>query len=180
MQVIKYDQVKDKIIKIRGQSVILDSDVAELYGVETKRINEAVSRNGEKFPNGYVVQLVNEEWELLKSQYATSIKGGKVKLPLAFTEQGLYMLATILKSERAIQTTIAIIDTFAQLKHLTQSVYDYSNAKTNNQRRTILENSAEIIADLLDNEMTVSQQETSLKFKLPFLEITRKVTKTET
>ena len=97
MQLIKYDQVNDKIIEIHGQNVILDSDVAELYGVETKRINEAVSRNSEKFPNGYVIQLVSEEWELLKPQYATSIKGGKVKLPLAFTECGLYMLATILK-----------------------------------------------------------------------------------
>jgi hypothetical protein len=76
MKIIKYDQVMDKIIEIRGHQVIIDVDVADLYHVETKRINEAVSRNLEKFPEGYLIELTNEEWHLLKSQFATSIKGG--------------------------------------------------------------------------------------------------------
>ena len=103
MQVIKYDQVKEKIIELREQQVILDSDVAGLYGVETKRINEAVRNNPDKFPDGYLFELAKEEWELLKSKFSTSIKGGKVKLPTAFTEKGLYMLATILKSPKAVR-----------------------------------------------------------------------------
>ena len=178
MQVITYDEVKSKIIEIRTQKVILDSNVAELYGVETKRINEA-SRNTEKFPDGYLIELTSDEWSLLKSQFATSIKnkGGKVKLPTAFTERGLYMLATILKSPRAVGTTIAIINAFAQIKELTQAVHQFAKATNYEQRVKIFENSTEIVADLLDNELTVSQHETNLKIKLPFFEISRKITK---
>lgn len=149
MKVITYDQVKSKIIMIRGQKVILDSDVAELYKVETREINQAVKRNIAKFPTGYLIELTFSEWEPLKSQIVTSIKGGKVKLPIAFTERGLYMLATILKSPQAIATTIAIIDTFAQIKDLTQAVYQFAHAKTDEQRVKIFENSTEIISDLL-------------------------------
>ena len=73
MHVIKQDQVQEKIITLRDQRIIIDTDVAELYGVKTKRINEAVSRNQDKFPNGYLFELSKEEWELLKSQFATSM-----------------------------------------------------------------------------------------------------------
>jgi len=107
----------------------------------------------------------------------TSKKGGKVKLPTAFTERGLYMLATILKSPQAIGTTIAIIDTFAQIKELTRTVYQFSKAKTDGEKVKIFENSTQIVADLLDNELMVSQHETSFKIKLPFLEISRKITR---
>jgi hypothetical protein len=177
MRLITYDQVQSKIIEIRKQKVILDSDVAELYGVETREINQAIKRNPDKFPVGYLIELTSGEWEPLKSQIVTSIKGGKVKLPTAFTERGLYMLATILKSPQAVATTIAIIDTFARVKELTQAVYQFAKAKTDTQRVKIFENSTEIIADLLDNELTVSQQEVGFKIKLPFFEITRKITK---
>jgi hypothetical protein len=177
MQLITYDNVQSKIIVVRNQKVILDSDVAELYGVETKRINEAVKNNKSKFPDGYLIELVSDEWNQLKSKISTSIKGGKVKLPTAFTERGLYMLATILKSPRAVGTTIAIIDAFAQIKELTQAAYQFSKAKTNDRRVKIFEQGTAIIADLLDNELTVSQHETSFKIKLPFFEISRKITK---
>jgi hypothetical protein len=177
MLLITYDQVKSKIIEIRNQKVILDSEVAELYGVETKRINEAVTRNPEKFPQGYLIEITSDEWNKLKSQFATSIKGGKVKLPTAFTERGLYMLATILKSPQAVDTTIAIIDAFAQIKDLTTSLYQYAKATNDVEKIKILENSTEIISELLDNKLTISQQETSFKIRLPFFEITRKITK---
>ena len=121
--------------------------------------------------------MTSNEWGLLKSKFSTSIRGGKVKLPTAFTERGLYMLATILKSPQAINTTIAIINAFAQIKELTQTVYQFAKAKTDEQRVKIFESSTEIISDLLGNELTVSQHETSFKIKLPFLEITRKITK---
>src|SRR4030065_2390902 len=94
MQVIKQDQVQEKIIIIRNQKVIIDSDVARLYGVETKRINEAVKNNPDKFPDGYVIELDKNEWDALKSKFSSSMKGGKVKLPSTFTERGLYMLHT--------------------------------------------------------------------------------------
>ena len=95
---VKIENLKGMIIEIRGQSVLLDSDVAKIYGVETKRINEAVRNNLDKFPSGYVIELDKSEWGALKSQFSTSTKGGKVKLPSMFTEKGLYMLATIFKS----------------------------------------------------------------------------------
>ncbi len=108
--IIQINNVGNKVLTIRNQAVILDSDVAELYGVETKRINEAVSNNPDKFPQDYILSLDSEEWGNLKSKISTSSWGGKNKLPKAFTEKGLYMLATILKSEKATQTTIEIID----------------------------------------------------------------------
>jgi hypothetical protein len=109
-ELINFSQVQEKIISMRDQNVILDSDVAELYNIETKRVNEAVSNNPEKFPNGYVIALNASEWGNLKSKFSTSNsgRGGKNKLPNVFTEKGLYMLATILKSPKATQTTIAI------------------------------------------------------------------------
>lgn len=177
MKLITQDQVKSKIIKLRNQNVLLDSDVAELYGVETKRINEAVKRNWEKFPEGYLLELNSSEWLLLKSQIATSIeRGGRTKLPTAFTERGLYMLATILKGPQAIQTTLAIIDAFVQIKELIQNVHQMANAK-DEQKIEIFNNSADIISELLDSDLIMSQHETSFKLKLPFFEVSRKVTK---
>ena len=114
-QVVKLETVQDKIIDIRGEKVILDSDVAALYGVETKRVNEAVKNNPDKFPEGYIFELNKNEWNGLKSKFSTSIKGGKVKLPTAFTEKGLYMLATIIKSPKAVQTTLDIVETYARI-----------------------------------------------------------------
>ncbi len=178
MSLVTYDKVKSKIIEIRDQKVILDNDVAGLYDVETKRINEAVKNNKDKFPDGYLIELTSDEWLSVKSKFSTSPKGGgKVKLPTAFTERGLYMLATILKSPRAVATTIAIIDTFAQIKELTQAVYRFAKSKTYKQKVKIFENSTQIIADLLDNKLIVSQHETTFKIKLPFFEISRKITR---
>ena len=90
---IKFDDVNNKIITIRNQNVILDSAVAELYGVGTKEVNQAIRNNPSKFPEGYVVQLDQAEWSNLKSKFLTSSWGGKNKLPNVFTEKGLYMLA---------------------------------------------------------------------------------------
>jgi hypothetical protein len=86
---ISYQQVEDRVLTIRNQNVILDSDVAELYGVETKRINEAVKNNPDKFPTGYILELDAQEWGNLKSKISTSSWGGKNKLPKAFTEKGV-------------------------------------------------------------------------------------------
>ncbi|MDR2643823.1 MAG: ORF6N domain-containing protein, partial [Planctomycetaceae bacterium] len=96
---MKFKQVEEKIITIRGQSVILDNDVAELYGVTTKEVNQAVRNNPEKFPSGYLFELTVAEWNSLRSKILTLKKLGrgehKKYLPKAFTEKGLYLLATI-------------------------------------------------------------------------------------
>ncbi len=107
MDIVKFEQVDSEVLEIRGVKVILDNDLAELYGVETKRINEAVKNNPDKFPEGYLFELSKSEWSVLKSKFSTSNRGGKVKLPSAFTEKGLYMLATILKSPQNLLSTNA-------------------------------------------------------------------------
>lgn len=129
MQLITHDQVKSKIIQLHNQNVLLDNDVAELYGVETRAINQAVKRNPEKFPEGYIIELDSKEAESMRSQIVTASKRNITKNPKAFTESGLYMLATILKSPTAVNTTIAIIDTFTQFKNLTGTVYEMAKAK---------------------------------------------------
>ena len=178
MQLITYDQVESKIIEIRNQKVILDVDVAELYGVETRDINKAVKNNPDKFPQNYILTLNdNEKMELVENFHRFNPLKHSTSLPKAFAEKGLYMLATILKSPQAVGTTIAIIETFAQIKDLTQAVYQFSKAKTNDQKVKIFENSTAIVVDLLGNNLTVSQDETILKIKLPFFEITRKITR---
>ena len=108
-EIIRYEDVENKIYTIRNQQVIIDRDIAELYGVETRDINKAVTNNREKFPDGYVFEVSNEELEDLRCKFSTANISPKSRvLPKAFTERGLYMLATILKSPIATQTTIAI------------------------------------------------------------------------
>ena len=114
-----FKDVEKVLLELRGQRVILDSDVARLYGVETKRVNEAVKNNPDKFPDGYILHLNEEEREMsLRSKISTLKTAGRGEHtkypPKAFTEKGLYMLATILKSPMATQTTIAIVETFAK------------------------------------------------------------------
>lgn len=176
MNTISFEQVENKIITLRDIPVILDSDVAELYGVETKRVNEAVSNNPDKFPTGYIIRLEKTEWDGLKSKFSTSIKGGKTKLPFAFTERGLYMLATILKSERATHTTLAIIDAFYKLRLLTRQLTALPEADEPTQK-SILQKSGELIADLLDNELSAVTTETTVEVNLAVLKIKHSVTK---
>ena len=112
-------KIENMIYEIRGKQVMLDSDLAKLYSVGTKRINEAVKNNTEKFPERYCFQLTNEETNNLRSKISTSKingHGGRRYNPRVFTEQGVYMLATILKSKVASEITIAIMDTFVEMK----------------------------------------------------------------
>ena len=108
--------IEDMIYEANGVEVMLDSDLAKLYHVETKRVNEAVKNNPEKFPRRYLIKITEDKYQTLKSKFSTS-KGGSRKGHTAFTEQGVYMLATILKSKEAIQTSIRIMDTFVKMRH---------------------------------------------------------------
>lgn len=162
-----YQMVESKIIHIRGQNVILDSDVAELYGVETKRINEAVSRNPGKFPKGYLLELTHKEWLALKSQFATSIeKGGKTKLPTAFTEKGLYMLATILKSSRATQTTLSIIETFTKVRETRRVINQIPSSSNKPEYQANMQKAGELITDLIMPELSDTESTASIELNL--------------
>ena len=124
MQLIKYDEVQENIIQIRHQKVIIDADVAELYGVETKRVNEAVKNNREKFPEGSLIELNKQEKVELVENFDRFNKLKHSTSPLkGFTEKCLYMLATILKSPKAVETTLAIIDTFAKVRELSHVIH---------------------------------------------------------
>jgi hypothetical protein len=180
MQMIKYEQVQDKITEIRNQQVIVDADVASLYGVETKRINEAVKNNPVKFPHGYLIELTQNEWEPLKSKFSTSMKGGKIKLPTAFTERGLYMLATILKSPQAIETTLAIIDTFAKVRELGSVIHQAQALPENSpKQKTLMERTGDLIADLIipDEDLEVTGTETTYEMNLALFKIKRTIKK---
>lgn len=109
--------IQNKIYEIRGQRVMLDRDLAELYGVPTKALNQAVKRNIKRFPIDFMFQLNKEEFEELKSQIVTSNRGGTRTMPYAFTEQGVAMLSGLLNSDRAIQANIAIMRAFVAMRN---------------------------------------------------------------
>ena len=115
--------IENKIYLIRGEKVMLDSDLAKLYGVTTKRLNEQVSRNPKRFPLDFMFQLNDKEFEILRSQFATSRfqHGGRRYLPYVFTEQGVAMLSIVLNSERAILVNVEIMRTFVKLRKMIAS-----------------------------------------------------------
>ena len=116
--------VDDKIFIIRGIQVMIDRDLAQLYGVITKRINEQVKRNIDRFPLDFVFQLTNEEFNILRSQNATANFNMIRNNPFAFTEHGVYMLATVLKSKVATEVSLSIMRTFIQLKNQSVPYFD--------------------------------------------------------
>lgn len=116
--IIPDEIVINKIYYIREQKVMLDSDLAELYGVETKVLNQAISRNIERFPSDFMFQLDHQEWSNLKSQFVTSSWGGRRKMPKALTEQGVAMLSSVLNSSRAINVNIQIIRIFTRIRQM--------------------------------------------------------------
>lgn len=181
MQVIKQDQVQEKIINIRNQKVIIDADVAELYGVETKRINEAVKNNPEKFPNGYLFELNKQEKNELVENFDRFKKLKHSSVPLkVFTEKGLYMLATILKSPKAVETTLAIIDTFAKVRELGRGMHQIQSLPENSpKQKTLIEHTGDLIADLMisEDELEITGSETTYEMNFAIFKIKRTIKK---
>ena len=149
---MELQKIEEKIILIQGKQVILDSEVAELYGVETKRINEAVKNNADKFPEGYIIQLTNEEFEDLRSKISTTNLMKSRTAPKGFSEKGLYMIATILKSPKATETTIGIIETFAKVRELSRSIAEMSKMTDKDAQKSLMQRSGELISDVLSND----------------------------
>jgi phage regulator Rha-like protein len=170
MELIKFNNVENRIFTLRNTKVIIDSDVAELYGVQTKEINQAIKNNPEKFPEDYTIELTKvEKTELVKNfDHLNKLKFSSA-LPKAFTEKGLYMLATILKSPQATQTTLAIIETFAKIKSLSQTIKEVSNTEDDKQKQTLLEKSGRIIAELLDDDFQTTEAETTIELNFAVL-----------
>jgi hypothetical protein len=112
-------KILNRIYVLRGLRVMIDQDLAQMYGVETKRLNEQVKRNAKRFPRDFMFTLTQKEYDNLKSHFATSSWGGRRKLPIAFTEQGVAMLSSILNSDIAIEVNIRIIRVFSKLREHT-------------------------------------------------------------
>ena len=162
----------------REELVLLDRDVADLYGVEVKRINEAVRRNPDKFPSGYLLSLDNEELSSLRSQIATLETIGKGQYtkytPKAFTEKGLYMLATILKSPTATKTTLAIVETFAKIREFARIVSVLPDIKEEPKANALMQKGGDIFMDILeDNILEISGDEISFELDLKIMKLKR-------
>ena len=120
-QLIPVERISSKIYLIREEKILLDKDLAELYGVQTKHLIQAVKRNMSRFPHDFMFQLSKEEFKNLKSQIVTSSWGGRRYLPYAFTEQGVAMLSSVLNSERAVKVNIAIMRAFVKIRRILES-----------------------------------------------------------
>jgi hypothetical protein len=178
MDIVKFDMTAGKIIAIRGEKVLIDSDVGELYGVETKRINEAVKNNPDRFPAGYVIELDEEEKnELVENFDRFSKLKHSTTNPKAFTEKGLYMLATILKSTTAVRTTLAIIETFAKVRHLSRSINELSITQNKASQKSLMQKSGELITEIFDEDLQANDTETSIELNFAVLKFKHTIKK---
>ena len=164
---ISYVDVQKRIVVVRQQAVILDADVAALYGVETKRVNEAVRNNPDKFPPEYLFTLDKDESSALRSKISTlenkSGRGHHSKHGYkAFTERGLYMLATILKSRQAVETTFAIIETFAQVRGLKRDLLALNRPETKG-KRSLMQRFGETLHSIVMPDPDIDETQASLE-----------------
>ncbi len=179
------DAVKERMIALRGQMVLLDRDVAALYGVGTREINQAVRNNPGKFPSGYVFELSAGEFSDWKSKILMSnlpdkekagIKQGLRHPPHAFTERGLYMLATVLKGRQAVKAALAIIETYAQVRELARTMEALQTVEDGGpQQRTLLQRTGEILAHVVGDNLRTETSETEIEFNFAIVKIRHKI-----
>jgi hypothetical protein len=149
---VAVEAIASHILPLRGLRVMLDADLAALYGVETRRLNEQVRRNRERFPQDFIFELTPEEFAGLKSQFATSSWGGRRTTPYAFTEHGALMAATILNSPRAVEVSVYVVRAFVQLRDLLAGNKDLARRLKELERRLTrkLTDHDQVIAEILD------------------------------
>lgn len=175
------NDVKDRIIVLRDCPVLLDCDVAELYGVETKRVNEAVRNNPNKFPSGYIFELNrNEKAEVVENfDHLDKLKFSRV-MPTAFTEKGLYMLATILKSEQAVNTTLAIVDTFVRTRELARTMESLQDVQDGGEsQKNLLSRTGELLSELVGRNLSTNSTETEIELNFAVVKIKHRVIRKE-
>ena len=161
---VSLDDVQNKIVLVRNQSVISDADIAKLYGVETKRINEAVRNNPDKFPEDYMFALTSEELQDLRTKISTTNISTKSRtMPKVFTEKGLYMLATILKSPIAVSVTFAIIETFTKVRYLKRELVELHQETDTTQQSERLKRFGEVISDIVMPDLATTETESTLE-----------------
>lgn len=180
--IISNTDIENKIILIEDKPVILDVDVAGFYGVETRAINQAVKNNPNKFPDGYIIELDKEVKNKLIKNFdrLDNLKHSTTNIK-AFTEKGLYMLATILKGERATKITIKIIDTFAKFKEITSDLSIASNVKNQEEKANVLQRAGLNLMDLLTENLhqEIITTKTKITLDLGIIKVEREVEKSK-
>lgn len=178
---ITTQDVEARMIVLRNQPVLIDADVAALYGVETREVNQAVRNNPKKFPYGYIFELDKyEKEEVVKNfDHLNGLKFSKVA-PTAFTERGLYMLATILKGDRAISTTLAIVDTFVQVRELARTMEALQTVEDGGaQQRTLLQRTGDLLAEVVGHNLSTRTTETEIELNFAVVKIKHKIIRKE-
>ena len=161
---VSIEDVESKIVRIRGVDVIADADVAELYGVETKRVNEAVRNNADKFPEEYLFLLTDKELQNLRSKFSTTnVSVMSRNTTKVFTERGLYMLATILKSERARAVTFAIIETFYKVRSLKRELLELHEETDKEKQTSMMKHFGDLLTDIVMPDLQTNETETQLE-----------------
>lgn len=161
---IPYIEVENKIAVIRKHQVIADADVADLYGVETRRVNEAVRNNLDKFPSDYMFELSKSELQSLRSKISTTKVSVKSRSTTkVFTEKGLYMLATVLKSERATAVTFAIIETFAKVRGLKRELVELHKETDKDIQAQKMHHFGEVLTDIVMPDLETTETESSIE-----------------
>ena len=172
---IKIENLKNLIIEIRGNAVLLDADVAAIYGVETRDINKAVTNNPDKFPAGYIVELTKtEKMELVENFHRFDKLKHSTANPKAFAEKGLHMLATILKSPQA---TISIVETFSKIRVLSRNIKELSTIQDKVEQKSLMQKSGELIAEIFDEDLQTSDTETSIELNFAVLKFKHTIKK---
>ncbi len=158
------DEVKSKLITVREQQVLLDADIAAIYGVETRLVNIAVRNNPEKFLKDYAFKLDNQNVRDLRSKNLIANLSTKSRyMPTVFTEKGLYMLATILKSPNATAATLAIIETFAAVRSLKRELVELHNEKNPQEQHNKMKHFGEVLSDIVMPDLETSETESTLE-----------------
>ena len=173
--------VERRMVVLRNQPVLIDADVAVLYGVQTKEINQAVRNNPQKFPSGYIFQLnIKEKEEVVKIfDRLESLKFSSCT-PTAFTERGLYMLATILKSKKAVSTTLAIVDTFVQVRELARTMEALQEVPDGGERqKSLLHRTGTLLSEMVGRTLTTNSTETEIELNFAVVKIKHKVIRKE-
>ena len=183
---IDTEGVRSRLLELRGQRVLLDRDVAALYGVQTREVNQAIRNNPDKFPDGYVFELEVEEIDALRSKILIldGKKPGRGQHSKhgykALTERGLYMLATILKGDRAVKTTLAIIETYAQLRAMVRDMESLQTLKDGSaEQAQKLSAAGHKLAALIGDNLSTESTKTTIELNLAVLKITHEVSRSK-
>jgi hypothetical protein len=172
------EAISTKIVRVRRKQVVLDHHVAELYGVPTREVNRAVKTHPEKFLKGYVIKLNSKELSGLRWKNSTANATKRRTPPKAFTEKGLYMLATILKSKQATQATLHIVETFAKVREFSKTAKALALQKDHTKQQTLLKKSGALIGDILNSEFAKdTSSETTIELNLAMLKIKHTIKK---